>query len=247
MYRPRLMMPPTATPIFELPLTVRTYDTDRTGRLAPGAVCRYFQEAAALHADAYGWGGEALMSHGHAFVLSRLGVRFHAFPGWKDELLLRTWSRGPERIFYYRDFEIITAAGQPVATGSSAWLLFNIEARRVERPSHHGMNFPHVPERKAMADDLLSASIGPPDAPEIGSFTTAAFSDIDVNNHVNNTRFIDWAIDACAAETAPQQLVANFLAEVRRGDRLDIAREREQIEFRVSGKPVCRVRFVMQR
>ena len=243
-------MPTGAPDILTLPFRLHTYDLDAGGRLAPAAVARYFQEAASVHATLWGFGAERLAAAGTFWVMHRVAFEFGAMPEWRPnlELTLITWSRGSKRLTAYRDFELCDPTGTRVAAGTSAWIALDIANRRPHRLDVKEDNFPHFPDRHATDAATVEAALPiavVEDAPLLSR--TVGYTDLDINGHVNNTRYLDWTLDALGPGFWRTHRLAamtmNFLAETRAGDTISVWADplRQNVIIRNGDRDACRI------
>lgn len=237
--------------IYEQRIVAPSYDLDANGQVKPGAICRYFQEAAAVHATTWDLGAEHLGPQGKFWVLARLAVHVGRPAQWRDELRLTTWSRGPDRLLAWRDFALAAADGSLVAAGSSGWLIVDLRTRRPQRLSHQTVAMPHLGERHAIDPAEITTAMETMETPKDAEtqMRQVEWNDLDLNQHVNNTRYLDWAIDAYPAEFwrthRVERVVANYLAETRAGETVAIVRRGEEISVmnQKTGKEACRMRL----
>lgn len=235
--------------VLEMPFRVHSYEVDLSGQLAPVALCRYFQEAAAVHATMWALGEAALAAQNRLWVLARMAMEVGSLPTWGQSVTVTTWSRGPERVFAFRDFEVRSATRSLVARGTSGWLMLDRTSRRPQRITTEGLTMPAYPDRHALAADALSEALPPPEAPGALGERLARYSDLDVNGHVNNTKYVEWIMDALGAEPWRGQrlrsLVVNYLAELSAGETVRVQTGPQRQFFALAnaaGKHVCRMR-----
>jgi acyl-ACP thioesterase len=204
---------------------VRSYEVDAKRRATLEVVCRYLQEAAWNHAEALGVGYRLLEKQGRLWVLSRFVLRVQAFPLWGESVTVRTWPRFAKSVFAMRDFEMMDASGRLLATAASAWLVLDTATRRPQRMDKMLSAFGPISSRRATESDPAKLPACPPDSPR--HVQDVRYSDIDVNSHVNNTRYIAWIQDLMTPEFLSKhrvrQLQVNFLGETRVGERVEIA------------------------
>jgi len=177
---------------------VRAYEIDPDARLTVPTLCDWLQEAAGNHATALGVATDTLMESGHAWVLSRLNLEIDRLPQWRDEVLIETWPAAENGLIAERDFLIRTPGGDQLARASSNWVIIDVERRRPVRlpPAVVELELPH-------RERALSVSRSQPASPnEIAESRTFSVrrSDLDLNRHVNNARFVAWALEAVPAE-----------------------------------------------
>jgi len=210
---------------FELPAT--TADDSHLGRLL--AVLDAMQEAAGRHAEILGVGVRDLHAKGLTWVLARLHVKVNLIPAAGQSVHIATWPSGRHRLFAVREFHLTDPAGNEILRSTSAWALMNLETRRPARLDPHLPVFTRHPGR--MIEDDFPALPPLQNAGKPVSFRAEA-ADIDINDHVNNTVYFEWALRAIPDETRrqkPRALEAAFLGEARLGDEI-LCRSQSAVE-----------------
>lgn len=202
--------------------SVHVYETGPDGKLSLHSLCNYLQDIASDHAVILGFGKDDLMKENRFWVLSRLAVRIKYLPVWGERINVRTWTRGTEKIFALRDFELTDTDGSIIASATSSWLMVDLTTKRVMRPDHlvTRFNSEGVPESALNGN---AARIDPmPDNGRQGDETRVVTSELDVNLHVNNVMYIKWATDTYDLDFRlshfPVSAEINYLAESRLGD-----------------------------
>ncbi len=211
--------------------TVRRTELGTDFRVRAQAVCNYMEEAAGNHAAALGVGVEHLAADGLAWVLAKMRILFQRFPEAGERLSLETWPVSIERLQFRRDFSLCDAKGEEIITAVTQWVVLGIASRRIERiPQNIAHLRPENP-RYAVADgDIRIPAI--PDDPtrHAGPAFPIRLADIDQNQHVNNVRYVDFALEAAysSGSAGPlRQLDLIFRAEGLRGDIIASATDRE--------------------
>jgi medium-chain acyl-[acyl-carrier-protein] hydrolase len=219
--------------------TVRTYEVDAAGLLAPHTLCDFLQEVAGTHAATYGLSVEDLLARNLTWVLSRLRVRVSRLPASGERIEIRTWPSGSDRLFALRDFQVMDSEGREIAAAVSAWLILDVAARKPVRPQTV-VTLPDATKvARAFAADMerlpgLDGQAPAPgksqptgEAPAPGEAHPAArfpvrFSDIDLNRHVNNASYVQWVAESVGAEVLQafrlSALDIDFLSETVYGD-----------------------------
>lgn len=177
--------------------TVRVFETGANGTLAVRSLCDFLQEAAGNHARALGVSVQDLLQQQLTWVLSRLRVQIHRLPGNGERVTVRTWPSGIDRLFALRDFTVRDARGETLASAVSAWLILDTRSRRPVRIQ--GIFDPPetnaVPRAFAADPEKLPGCA----APEGETAISVRWSDCDVNQHVNNSRYAEWVVEGVAA------------------------------------------------
>jgi acyl-ACP thioesterase len=186
-------------------------------------------------------------------VLAKVKVLLYDYPQWNDELRIDTWSKEPELLTAYRDFEGYDKRCRSLFSATSAWHILSESAHRPQRVDTLKHSF-LIPENKhAIAEKLNKIP-----APEMTTATApqkVLWSDIDINMHVNNSRYVQWVMDSFPVDflLAHQvvEIEVNFLQQAVLGDQYYINTQKiSPAEFissvvRVEGqKELARVRMV---
>jgi acyl-ACP thioesterase len=211
--------------ILEKEYKVHVYETGPDGKLNLYSLFDYLQDIASEHAIKLGYGRNELMEKNHYWVLSRIYAEIHEWPRWGDTISLRTWPKGTESVFALRDYEAFFTDGRPVASATSSWLIIDMSTKRIQRPdatlSQYNTEIPHRDSLPRNAAKLESASGG-----SITPEFSVRVSDLDVNHHTNNVKYIKWITDSCdlgfVMENVPYSAEINYLAESRYGHRIVI-------------------------
>ena len=207
--------------------TIPCYDTDASWRLKPASFMNLAQEAAGQHAVHLGFGFDDLIKTNTAWILSRMHIQFVDTPKWRDEVMLTTWHKGLNRLFYLRDFILTDAEGNPKVKATTSWLVLNLETRRLVRDPElmedGTVNHENVIETPADKVQM------PKDVePVLALEHVVAYSDVDMNAHANNAMYMQWAMDAVEYELASsrpvKELIINFNHETKAGDKVMIYR-----------------------
>jgi acyl-ACP thioesterase len=182
-------------------------------------LCRFLEEAAVAHAAILGVAVESLIESGVAWVLSRLHLEMERWPAADEEIVIETWPEAASRLFTERRFEVLDTSERRIGAVSTIWLVLDLERRRplrlppqvADRLREHELG----PEPRKFSDLVAPDPIGH----ELGF--TVRRSDLDLADHVNNTSYVEWAIEAVPDEvwsTADlAELEIHFLSECHHG------------------------------
>lgn len=194
---------------------IRSYEVDCHNRLSILALFSFMQEAAGKHAAALGVSIHQLRSENFTWLLSRLKIRIASYPGWNDHIHVSTWPSGTQQLFALRDFAINDSHDRIIAAAVSAWLVIDLQKRRPVRIAPFVERLKPVEGSHIMPDrlDKLPAL----SRHEHERNFAVRYSDLDINQHVNNVRFVEWVIEgvppAVLKTSVPVEIEINFLAE----------------------------------
>lgn len=171
--------------------TVSFASVDRENIMTLHGVFQLLQEIAIAHANLFDTGTDAMMERGESWLLSRMAVAVERYPRYEEKLQVHTWSSGIRGFKGFRDFHVTDAAGATVILGSSLWVYFNTRTLTIMRvPADVAARFPSKPDG-VFCPGLERLEF---DGPGEGARTfplSLRYSDIDANDHVNNTAYMD--------------------------------------------------------
>lgn len=204
--------------------STRTYETDFNNRLRISSVLNYMQEVAANNAEELGFGFNRFTELGLFWVLSRVQIDMTAYPVIGEPFIVETWPKSLHSPFALRDFLFYNEAGSEIGRATTAWLIVNRESLKPVRPEPVMEGIPRNETRHALAvfpDKLLI-----PDGLTPVGTVFPAYSDIDVNQHVNNVKYMEYVLNTYPESALRNRMITrlriNFLQECRFGEVLDL-------------------------
>jgi acyl-ACP thioesterase len=207
-------------PVRKETFRVHTFEADAFGSLAVPALSGFLGEAAGLHASELGVGLEALRARGLSWVLLRLRVELGAPIALGERLEVETWPSGVDRVTALREFLVRRQDGTEVARATTQWLLFDLATRKPVRPAD--VLDARVPRERTPPVVAMS----PGKLPELRAWEIqkrfhVRYADIDANQHVTNTTYLAWAIEAVPRDvwlsSRPASVEVQYLAETQYG------------------------------
>ncbi|MDR2358300.1 MAG: hypothetical protein LBD87_00685 [Prevotellaceae bacterium] len=199
---------------------VPTYHVDFDRKITAPNLLLLLQEAAWKHANQHGFGYSHLQEKGFFWVLAKLKLVMYGYPQWRDTLRVETWGKAPELLTAFRDFEGFGEQGNKLFAATSAWHILSISGNRPQSMELFKNAFPIAEGRHAVEEK--PAKIPAAKNPRQSLPAAVLPSDIDMNRHVNNTRYVQWILDHFDFEFLQQHLLKemeiNFLSQAKMGD-----------------------------
>ena len=233
--------------------TVHSYEADRYSRLSIVSAINYFQESAWLNADSLGLGFGDLSSKNQFWVLSRMYIEMFRYPFWGESIRLETWPKGMDNMFALRDFCLKSADGnEQLGAGVSAWLIIDGTTHRIQRIEQICSGIPCFPHN-AIEHKLGKISFNAPLTAQAA--VTAGYTDVDVNNHVNNVCYLNWAVNYLPIESEKLNIRSaelNFISEALLHSPVEIAYGSDNKHTWIcllrnpeTGKEYCRIKLIL--
>ncbi|MBR0266927.1 MAG: hypothetical protein IJQ71_05750 [Clostridia bacterium] len=217
--------------------TVLTRDCDLKGTWRLSAVLETMQEVAGAHSFLLGCGREELLKKNIVWVLSRSELHMERYPRAGEKITIHTFPM-PNRICFFPRYYIFTdERGEMVGKAGTLWLLLDVETRKMLPP---GDIANLIPDNRDLAVPMnLPATVGNLQGEEFVSEYTSVFTDLDVNGHVNNTRYADWLCNTLGIDlmsrNEPETVILNYNHEVLPGQKLIFRKVLRDNHYRLTG------------
>lgn len=208
--------------IFENEYKVQLADTGKNYDLTNKAILRYLEDIGSLHSDLVGYGPSDLEKTKLTWLLADWKLQVIKRPHFKEKLLIKTWAGKAERCITYRDFEIYNENNELVAKATSKWIFLNFETKKLEKltPEIYNLYNPE-PDKSVFNESKLDRLIPPESYSNFLEYTVKR-SDIDINSHVHNLNYLDFAYEVLPEEIYNKPELKNirisYKREIKFGD-----------------------------
>jgi len=211
-------------------------------------------QSAGLHADQNGFGLRDLLKQKRAWFLTRFVIDMVHYPSQYEDIKVDTWIKDVGTVFTSRCFEVFNKEQQKIASARSTWAMIDLKSRRpmgLQEFSGIGL----ILESKD-CDSETPAKIPAVQNPEPQKSIRVAYSDLDMNSHVNSMRYIHWMVDLFPLDLFKEKIIQkielNYLSEILFNDPIDLFLEKEtggesyiiEIKNSQTGKSACRGRVI---
>lgn len=211
---------------FENGKIIQAHDADFTNRLRLDSLFTYLQDTAAAHADKLDLGYTSLIKHNFAWVLSWTKVEIASLPGFGEEIRIKTWPKLKYKLYSLRDFLVYNHKEEIIIKATSAWLPINLTSKRIIDTS--SLPAPINYQEKVSAMDGLPEKISEMKEKEFLYTRQMRYTDIDLNQHVNNIKYIEMISDCFTKEKHEKFMIksirVNFVSESRYDDSIEVYR-----------------------
>ncbi len=180
-------------PVYRKCLKVRLHEVGHQGKIKLSGILNCFQDASSEQSESLGFSILDTIRRKYKVVVSRYHFRISRFPVWGEEVTVCTWRSGESKGFGIREYEIRDSRGQPLVSATGSFALLDTERRRRVPLKTLYPGYP-MKEERALADDFGSLPV--PAKVEFERRFQVRRHDLDVNRHVNNTLFLEWALES---------------------------------------------------
>lgn len=209
-------------PIFRKNYTVTEAHLDSSGKVKLSALLGFALNAAGGHCVELNADWDTLAKQDLFWAVLRHRLQLSRYPQVGETITLETWPMPTTRSAYPRAAVAYDAEGREVFRLVSLWVLMDMKARTMVLPGKSGVT----------VDGILRG--GEPDVPssiapvplENTTRRQVSTEDLDKNNHMTNTRYLDWIDDLLApefrAEKIAKELVICYLSEALLGQQIQL-------------------------
>ncbi|ESQ36033.1 hypothetical protein EUTSA_v10007761mg [Eutrema salsugineum] len=213
--------------VFRQNFSIRSYEIGADRSASIETVMNHLQETALNHVKSAGLLGDGFGSTPEMFkknliwVVTRMQVVVDKYPTWGDVVEVDTWvsqsgKNGMRRDWLVRDCN----TGEILTRASSVWVMMNKLTRRLSKIPEEvrGEIEPYfVNSDPVLAEDSRKLTkLDDKTADYVRSGLTPRWSDLDVNQHVNNVKYIGWILESAPVGMMERQKLKSMTLEYRR-------------------------------
>lgn len=203
------------------------FNVDHRGRANFVSYFNFMQESALKHAHHLGFGSSDLLEKNLLWVVTRFELHTFSEVEWDHDVVVETWSRGLIGPYAFRDFIIKKSNGELLAKASSSWIPIDVIKRKSVALKAEDLDS-STSHNEDVGIEPRKIHYKPIDDEKLMSFSVR-YSDLDINRHVNNTKYIQWIYDALSLEEIDTMTFKNFAInynnEAKLGDTITLYRK----------------------
>lgn len=173
---------------------VRYYMCDRTNKLTLSMLVNVLLEISGQQSALLNRGEDFVRAMGLSWIIIHYDFEINRMPKAEETVEIETIATEYNKLFTYRDFYVRDKNNEVIITVKTTFALMDLEKRRMARLPEiviapYQAEFSKRIRRnvKAMPVEKESAS---------QKIFNVSYFDIDSNNHVNNSRYINWALES---------------------------------------------------
>lgn len=211
------------------------YDGDKEGYIRPINILKYFGETSGEETNKLL--GKNEYSTNYGWMLYRWKIKVNKYPKVKEDVYVKTWVSKLDRFYAFREFILFDKDENIIAKASTVWICVDMNKKRPIRISKEYIEATKIVDEANFKEfQDFKGNL------EISSYIDFKVrrSDIDYNNHVNNTKYLSWIIESMTEDIYNDYRLSEFeiiyKKEIKYGDIISTGyslenREQESLNF----------------
>ena len=180
--------------MFEKQFNLRYFEMNKWGEASPLTIAALIQEAASDHCDSIDQGLFTLYAQNIGWVLLSSFIKMERYPVFKEKISIHTWISSFTSTRCYRENIIYDAGKNIIGRSRGLWVFFDTQKKRPVRifdaivggwaPINETSDCYNIDDKLAATEQVICRK----------KFDIYQY-DLDANNHVNNLRYLQWAME----------------------------------------------------
>lgn len=190
---------------------IEIHEVDDMGEYFFWHLLNRFSQIATVSATQLGVWNEEMMNQ-YGWVVAKQYLHLEEPICYHDTIELSTTIAQGSFVSFPR-YYFIKKGNRQIGTCSSVWTLIDIHKRRMVVPQKIGIVFPKVTHDIVLA---MPPNIEKDIPMSFVKERQVLYSDVDVNRHMNNTRYIQWAMDLIDYEVHHRYFISDLNIQYRK-------------------------------
>lgn len=211
---------------------VHYYEVDSKLRCKLSSIIDFICDVGTQQSEHFGVGIEYCTKNNCAWVFYKYDIKVYRYPMFGEIISITTQPVGFKKFYGLRKYIIKDAEDNLIGEALALFFLINIEKRRPMRIQKEQYDIYGVDGD--VDYDISMDRIERTDGEQYHKEFNIRYSDIDSNNHVNNVKYVEWAIEAVPIEVMNDYILkevkVDFEKETTYGDKISVSATIKEID-----------------
>lgn len=210
---------------------VHIYEVDSHGKANIVSIMSYLEDLATYQTEKLGMSLKYFRDNKIAWVVYKWEIHMDKYPEYGDTIEVSTLPYSIRKFYAYRKYEIFNK-GERIGYANSLWFLINTEKRkpcRITDNIYKMYNLTEEDNEQIPFDRLRKLK-----QVDYKNSFKVRYSDIDTNKHVNNVKYVSWALETVSEEILNdyklKQLKIDYDKETAYGEAIKVFSETIEID-----------------
>lgn len=180
---------------YEKEYEVNYYQVDPKLNCSIESIINLLADIGTAQSEELGVGIDYCLENNRTWVFYQYDIKINNYPKCYDKLKVVTDPSGFKKFYASRQYKIYnTSNNEVMVEGTAIFFLIDISKRRAIRIPEEEYTTYGIDEKNNT--DVIVERLEKLKEVQYSKSFTVRYSDIDSNRHVNNTKYIEWAIEA---------------------------------------------------
>ena len=209
--------------MYQEKIFINSNDVDNHYELKISTIFKYLQQVSTNHSELLGLGKKDTVDKGMFWVITRMQVKILRLPHMLETVTVTTHPSDLMIFMFPRHYEIYDEKGELCIVGNAVWVLLDNNTHKViMKPFGEGYTFKGEthPDDLKLPDRVIYDNLSKVETRRV------RYNDIDLNGHLNNTKYIDYIIDThdinFYKKYRVKEILINYEKEIKNEDSVDI-------------------------
>lgn len=195
---------------FEHKFEIGFRDVGKSNTLTNKGLIGFLEDIAGMHSNQVGFGLNNIDNTGLTWVLLNWKIRIFTRPLYGESIYIKTWARNTIKFYTFRDFEVYNEKNELVAIATTKWVLMDARTMSLTKITDDIIS-KYDPESKCVfeGEPEINKLLIPDEYSNMTTYTIQR-KDIDINRHVHNTYYLDFAYEVLPEEIYEKDNFDNF-------------------------------------
>lgn len=231
--------------VFVEKIYIKNSDVDMHDRWKYSSILDVIQEISSHHMSTIRSDNSELIKTNLAWVIARAKVEMTRIPSSEELITVKTWVSKPIKFIYPRYTLFEDAEGVEIGKAVELWSIIDVKTHQVILAPEGKINYFKTDEN-ALIPLTLPSSLNMGDLDK-QTYYKSVYCDIDLNQHVNNTKYFDWIfniIDPIFLKTHfAKSVQINYVKEIKIGELVKLEWSLENDKLKIQGSVENKVCF----
>jgi len=214
-------------------------DVSMGNKVTNTALLSYLEDAGGIHSNIAKLGLNDIPETKKSWMILNWRIELYKRPKYADKIIIKTWCSDMDKLYAYRDFEILDENRNVIGKATSKWVLTNIEKKKIVRLDETILENYTIEGNPVFENEKLDKLKEPEEYENMVEFTINR-SLIDINNHVHNIYYMDVANEVLPLEifknTEFNNINIMYKKEMKLGENVKIYYSKKDNKYTISIK-----------
>lgn len=184
--------------------TIGFTDINKANKVTNKAILNFLENTAGIHSSLVGQGLKDIPKTNTTWLLLAWKLKIFERPEYNDTIQIKTWSKNYDKLYAYRNFEILNSNNEIIGVASSKWLCVNPSDLKIIKLTAEILE-KYESENISVLDDETNYKLEVPTEYLNKCEYKITKNMLDMYNHVHNTFYLDFVKEVLPEECSDKE------------------------------------------